>query len=114
MTRKSKEVTDTMELLESLGAFKDIPDYKIELNDKDESLYYINPRTGKYKYLNKNKKLKKLLFSGLHYFKFKFFSDKPLLWTICIWFLCIGGIVVSFTGIGLSVKRIIRSSIFKK
>lgn len=91
-----------------------LPVYKIELNDKDESLYYINPRTGKYKYLNKNKKLKKLLFSGLHYFKFKFFSDKSLLWTICIWFLCIGGIVVSSTGIGLSVKRIIRSSIFKK
>lgn len=83
-----------------------LPVYKIEFKDRDDSIYYVNPKTGKYKYLNRNKKLKKFLFSGLHYFKLKCFVDNHILWTICIWFLCLGGIIVSFTGLCLSVKRI--------
>lgn len=39
---------------------------------------------------------------------FKFLVERPVLWTVVIWTLLLGGAVVSFTGIVLSVKYIIR------
>ncbi|MCD7975597.1 MAG: hypothetical protein LUG51_00005 [Tannerellaceae bacterium] len=79
-----------------------LPVYKVEVNDPDQSLYYINPQTGEFKYLNTNRKVRKWLFSGLHYFHFKPLTDFPVVWTIVIWFLTGGCIVVTATGTWLS------------
>lgn len=94
----------------SLGNDLDLPVYKVDVADSDNSVYYINPKTGRYKYLNTNRKVKKWLFSGLHYFKFKFLSDNPCLWTIIIWLLCLGGICVTASGVYMSVSYLRRKS----
>lgn len=89
-----------------------LPVYKVEVADPDKSLYYINPRTGEYKYLNTNRKMRKWLFSGLHYFHFKPLTDYPVVWTILIWTLTLGCIVITATGTWLSFKYLIR--LFKR
>lgn len=95
-----------------------LPVYKVDVDDNDLSSYYINPKNGDYKYLNKNRKVKKWVFSGLHYFNIKFLVDRPILWTATIWILCIGGIVVCSTGVWLggrfitrTIKRLFRKKI---
>ena len=40
----------------------------------------------------------------LHTLDIKFLVERPALWTVVIWTLLLGGAVVSFTGIVLSVK----------
>lgn len=81
-----------------------LPVYKIDVDDNDQSTYYINPKNGDYKYLDQNRKVKKWVFSGLHYFNIKFLVDRPLLWTGVIWILCIGGIIVCSTGVWLGIR----------
>jgi len=92
----------------SLDNDRPLPVYKIEIADKDKSTYYINPRTGKHKYVNQNKRARKWVFSGLHYFNIKYLADHPALWTAIMWILCLGGIVVTGTGVimgGSYIKR---------
>lgn len=80
-----------------------LPVYKVEVSDPDHSTYYINPKSGDYKYLNNNKKARKWIFNALHYFHIKELMKHPLVWTIVIWVLTLGGIVVSGTGVWLSI-----------
>lgn len=97
-----------------------LPVYKVTVADEDNSIYYINPKNGNYKYVNDNRKVRKWLFNGLHYFHFKWLVDKPVLWTITIWILALGCTAVSLTGVWLGgryskrkykkIKRRIRSS----
>lgn len=79
-----------------------LPAYKVEVSDADKSLYYINAKTGDYKYLNQNRKARKWMFQALHYFHIKWLMDRPVLWTIVLWTLSIGCIIVSGTGVWLS------------
>lgn len=90
-----------------------LPAYKVEVNDADHSLYYINPETGNYKYVNDNRRARKWMFNAFHYFHIKWLMDRPVLWTIVIWTLSLGGIVVSATGVWLSI-RFVRRKIKKK
>lgn len=85
-----------------------LPAYKVEVNNQDESLYYIDPETGDFKYFNRSRKAKKWIFNGLHYLHIKWLWERPVLWTTAIWTLCIGGSIVSFTGIWLSIRYLIR------
>ena len=81
-----------------------LPAYKVEVSDADKSLYYINAKTGDYKYLNQNRKARKWMFQALHYFHIKWLMDRPVLWTVVLWTLSIGCIIVSVTGVWLSWK----------
>lgn len=85
-----------------------LPVYKISVSDADNSIYYINPLNGQYKYLNDNRKVRKWLFFGLHYFHVKWLMERPVLWTIAIWVLTLGCTAVSLTGVWLSGKYIKR------
>jgi hypothetical protein len=85
-----------------------LPVYKVEIMNKDKSLYYIDPRTGDFKYFNRSRKAKKWIFNGLHYLHIQWLWERPVLWTITIWTLCIGGTIVSFTGILLSIRYLVR------
>ncbi len=85
-----------------------LPVYKVSVADADNSLYYINPRNGEYKYLNDNRKTRKWLFNGLHYFHIKGLVDKPVLWTIVIWILAVGCIIISTTGVWIGFKYMVR------
>ena len=85
-----------------------LPVYKVEVDNNDEDLYYVDPRDGYIKYLNKNKKADKWLFSGLHYFNFPWLLSKPVLWTICIWVLCGGCAVVCLSGLILGIRLLFK------
>lgn len=89
-----------------------LPVYKVEVDNADHSLYYINPKNGDFKYLNQSRKVKKWIFSGLHYLNIKYLVERPILWTAIIWIICIGGAFVSLSGIYLSFRYINRK--FKK
>lgn len=91
-----------------------LPVYKVEVDDADKSLYYINPKNGDYKYLNQNRKTRKWMFNALHYFHIKWLMDRPVLWTISIWVAALGCIVISGTGVWLSWKWLKRKLRKKK
>lgn len=81
-----------------------LPVYKVKINNKDKSRFYIDPANGNFTYLNRSRMAKKWIFNGLHYFHIKWIYEKPFLWTFLIWFLCLGGIALSLTGVVLSYK----------
>ncbi len=85
-----------------------LPVYRVTVDNPDKSVYYLNPKTGDFKYVNRNARVKKWLFSGLHYLQIDFLIKYPIVWTILIWALCIGGSIVSFTGILLSMRYLMR------
>lgn len=85
-----------------------LPAYRVEVNNADESRYYIDPRTGDFKYLNRSRKVRKWVFGGLHYLNIKWLVERPALWTAAIWILCLGGMVVSLSGVRLSLKYLKR------
>lgn len=85
-----------------------LPVYKIEVDNADQSLYYIDPQTGDFKYLNRSRKVKKWIFSGLHYLNINWLVERPVLWTIAIWTLCLGGAYISLSGCWLGVLFIRR------
>ncbi len=86
-----------------------LPVYKVEVDDVDKTLYYISPETGYVRFLNHNKIVRKWLFSGIHYLNIQWLIERPVLWTIAIWLVCIVGAAFSFTGIWLGVRYIKRS-----
>lgn len=81
-----------------------LPVYKVTVADPDNSIYYINPKNGDYKYINDNRKVRKWLFFGLHYFHIKWLIDRPILWTIVVWTLALGCTCVSLTGVWLGIR----------
>ena len=84
-----------------------LPVYKVDIDNADKTTYYINPHNGDTKYLTQNKRVKKWVFSGIHYLNIKWLVEHPVIWTILIWTLCLGGAFVSLTGVILG-KRFIR------
>lgn len=87
----------------------ELPVYKVELNDNDHNLYYVNPRDGYIRHLNKNKMVDKWLFSAIHYLNIGWLVNRPALWTVCLWILCIGCGFVCLSSVVLGCK-----SLFKK
>jgi hypothetical protein len=82
-----------------------LPVYKVEIKNVDKSRYYVNPKTGDFKYINRSRMVKKWVFSGLHYFQIKWLVDRPILWTLTIWIVSIGGAIVCLTGTIISIKN---------
>ncbi len=85
-----------------------LPVYKILVDDNISSRYYVNPKTGYVRYLNNNKMVRKWVFSGIHYLNIKWLIDRPVLWTICIWVLCLGCSFVCLSGAWLGYKYLKR------
>lgn len=87
-----------------------LPAWKISVADSDRSLYYINPRTGYIRFLNKNKVVHKWLFNGIHYLDIDWLMARKTLWTGCIWILCAGCGIVCLSGVVLGVRVLRRSA----
>lgn len=85
-----------------------LPVFKVEIDNLDESSFYINPKDASFKYVNKTNRAKKWVFSGLHYLNIKYLIEHPTLWTLLIWTICIGGGFVSLSGVYLGFKYIRR------
>lgn len=85
----------------------DLPVYKIEIEDSNGSLYYVNPQTGYIRYLNNNKIVRKWLFNATHYLDIDWLVARPLLWHTSLWILCVGCAVVCISGfvLGCNVLR---------
>lgn len=92
----------------SLKHHKPLPVYKVSIADSDNSVLYIDPKSGVFRYVNDNRRTKKWMFSALHYFNIRFFAHNHTLWTVVMWTLCIGGIIVSGSGVYLSGKYLRR------
>lgn len=85
-----------------------LPAYKVIANDADKSVFYVQPNTGRTVYFNKNMRTGKWIYPAFHSLRFKFFAERPLLRHVVLWILMIGGTIVSFTGVALSIKYINR------
>lgn len=85
-----------------------LPAYKVELDNEAKDCYYYNLESFQPAHYDTNGRWKRWLYRGLHTLDIKFLVERPVLWTIVIWTLLLGGAAVSFTGIVLSVKYIIR------
>lgn len=85
-----------------------LPVYKIEVSDKDNSTFYINPSNGDIRYYNNNLKVGKWAYQALHCLNFKFMVDHPTLRLVVMWIIMIGGTAVSITGVWLSIKYLKR------
>lgn len=85
-----------------------LPVYKVTLDNEAKDCYYFNLESYQPTHYDTNGRWKRWLYRGLHTLDFKFLVERPVLWTIVIWALLLGGAAVSFTGIILSVKYIIR------
>ena len=85
----------------------DLPVYKIEVEDANGSLYYVNPETGYIRYLNNNKIVRKWLFNGIHYLDVDWLVARPWLWYTCIWVLCGGCLVVCISGLVLGIRMLL-------
>ena len=85
-----------------------LPVYKATVSDSDGSVYYIGTDNDFCRYFNNNKKVRKWLFGAMHYLNINGIVSNPPLWHCCIWILCVGGMIVSFTGIILGIRYIRR------
>ena len=85
-----------------------LPVWKIEANDRDHSVFYMNPRTGNVRYVDRSSRLNYWAYTALHRLRIGYLnSNTPLRKTI-IWIMMLGGAVVSFTGVVMGVMRIRR------
>lgn len=85
----------------------ELPVYKIEVDDTNGSLYYVNPETGYIRYLNNNKIVRKWLFNGIHYLDVDWLVARPCLWHTLIWILCGGCLVVCISGLVLGFRKLL-------
>lgn len=81
-----------------------LPVYKVTFDNKAKDCYYYNLESFRPVHYDTNERWKRWLYRGLHTLDIKFLVERPALWTVVIWTLLLGGAVVSFTGIVLSVK----------
>ncbi len=77
----------------------------VRVNTTDKISYYINPKTTKvvYKCATKNR-IQRWIYHGLHSLDFSFLAWNRPLWDIVLFFLLIGGTIVSFTGTVLGYR----------
>lgn len=85
-----------------------LPVWKISVQDKDNSCYYINPLTAKIQYVNNTSRWKYWMYTALHRLRIPGLNSNTTLRKTCIWILLLGGTVVSLTGVILSIKYINR------
>lgn len=85
-----------------------LPVFKIEVSSPEKFTIYANPKTTDLYVYDSVRKMNYWAYSKLHALRFGFLTRHPILWTIVIWGLLLGGVVVSFTGVILGIKYIIR------
>ncbi len=85
-----------------------LPVYKISVDDADQSTYYVEPRTGKLIYYNSNAKVAHWSYQILHRFALGTLIQHNTLRLCLLWFVLMGGTLVSTTGLWLSMRYVQR------
>lgn len=85
-----------------------LPVWKVSIGNKDNTCYYINPQNGSYRSVNNHSRWQFQLYQGFHSLRYKIFVGHPVIWTIVMWILLLGGAFVSLTGVVLGCKYLIR------
>lgn len=85
-----------------------LPVYKVEVDNADHTCYYVNPDNGQYRSVNTNKRWGFWMYQGMHSLKFDWLVAHPILWTIVMWVLMLGGTIVSLSGVILGIRYIVR------
>lgn len=81
-----------------------LPVYRIQIADRDRTWLYLNPKTAEMQSYDKNTRLRRLLYEGLHSMAFAPLLRHPWLWW-CLVLLCLtGGLLVSLTGLKLGIR----------
>ncbi|MDD7438033.1 MAG: PepSY domain-containing protein [Bacteroidales bacterium] len=94
-----------------------LPVYKVICNDPDKSHFYVTPTEGNIRYFNTNNRIKKWIYPAFHSLRIKYFAGHPMFRKVLITSLCIGGLVLSVTGMVLGFHfwtRLIRKSRLKQ
>jgi len=85
-----------------------LPVYRVIVDDYMHTRYYYNPATLDVKRIDDDTRTRNWLYHKLHTLDFKFLTDHPVLWNIVMYALMLGGVLLSVTGVVLSVKWIVR------
>jgi len=88
----------------------DLPVWKVSVKDVDNSCYYINPATGSYRYINNTSRWRHWMYPALHSYSIPGLANNPVLWNIVMWGTMLGGTIVSFTGVWLGIRYLIRKT----
>lgn len=87
-----------------------LPVWKIEVDDHDQSCYYIHPKTGEVKYINQNSRIKYWTYTALHRLRIQGLNSSPQLRKGILWVLLIGGTMVSLSGVVLGIRYLRRKT----
>lgn len=89
---------------------KPLPVERIQLDDSKKTLLYVNPRTGviEARYTRESR-LERWLYNGLHSLDFPYLYHHRPLWDFTVIILSIGGLILSGTGIVLSIQYLAKS-----
>lgn len=113
---RGEDFAYTAELMESYdGHYVDrhgklpLPVYRIEIDDPEHHVAYLDPATLKLRLTNRNQRWERWVYSKPHSLQFAFLAERPWLWTLVMWTLLLLGLTVSVTGVILSYRAIVRS-----
>lgn len=93
---RARSVIDTDKLL---------PVWKITANNRDNSVFYMNPRDASVRHVDRSSRLNYWAYTALHRLRIGFLNSYPTLRKTIIWILMLGGATISATGIVLGINR---------
>lgn len=80
-----------------------LPVYRVAAADEAGSIYYIDPASGAYRYVNRDGRYMHWMYPALHSFAVPWLVKYPVAWHIAMWGLMLGGTAVSLTALALSL-----------
>lgn len=86
-----------------------LPVWKVKVENADHTVYYVNPKTAGYRSYNTHGRWQFQLYQGFHCLRYKVFVGHPVIWTIVMWLLLLGGAGVSLTGVVMGVNYLRRT-----
>lgn len=91
-----------------------LPVWKVKVENEDRTCYYINPKTGQIREYNTRGRWHFWMYPGLHSLKFQWLVEHPVVWSVVMWMLLLGGTAVSVTGVVLGCRYLRRKFRMKK
>ena len=86
-----------------------LPVWKVAVDNADKTCYYVDPSTGNTRSFNTHSRWAFHMYQGFHSLRYKFLTERPVLWTIVMWTLLLAGAFVSLTGVVLGVRYLVRT-----
>ena len=82
----------------------ELPVWRVRLSDADHTTYYISPTNGHLREYSDHRRAGYWMYRGLHSLRFKCLATHPVLWSVVMWVLLLGGTVVSISGFVLGLR----------